>query len=104
MSWGAVEWTALGVVSSIVVTVLGFAIRATFKVADVQAEAEAAKKSASGAISRIITLEQQVTEFRVAVARDYVQSEMLVSLEKRIVDALDRMSGRIDDLIHRNQK
>jgi flagellar basal body-associated protein FliL len=63
---------------------------------DAKSAADAAKAQAATAIARVITLEIALTNLRVEVARDYVSQPKLDTMEKRVVDAINRLGERVD--------
>jgi hypothetical protein len=47
----------------------------------------------------VIEVEKQLTEHRVAVAKDYVSNDTVRALENRIIAAINTLGDRIDGLI-----
>jgi hypothetical protein len=107
---GALEWTALGVVFSILSGILWFVIGLTDRLNKAEAKAETADAQANTArISvaanrvEIDRLETSLVEHRVAVAREYVSKDTLASLESRIVEAINRLGDRLDRMFTANK-
>lgn len=77
-------------------SVITFWMNFSNRISDATSTAEAAAKQASGAIARVITLEKELTDLRVEVARDYVSKGTLDGMEKRVVEAINRLGERVD--------
>jgi hypothetical protein len=100
---GALEWTALGVLCSIIIAIGGVVVRLTDRINKSEAKADAALTLADSAkISvaanrlEIDRMENSLVEHRVAVAKEYVSKDTLASLETRIVEAINRLGDRLD--------
>ena len=82
-----------------VTSAIGFAtfwMTLSGRISDATAKAEAAGKQASAATARVISLEKELTDLRVEVARDYVSKGTLDGMEKRVVEAINRLGERVD--------
>lgn len=102
---GALEWTALGVIATVVSICGGVLVRLMDRLNQAEARAETAEKvanSASIAIQanhlEIDRIKADLVDHRVAVAREYVSKDTLASLETRIVDAINRLGDRLDKM------
>lgn len=102
----ALEWTALGVAVTVLSTVIGLVVRLMDRLNKSEAKADAAEKTADGAVISFHTnkleierVEADLVDHRVAVAREYVSKDTLVSLETRIVDAINRLGDRLDKIL-----
>lgn len=102
---GALEWSAIGVVVTILSICGGVLVRLTDRLNKAEGKAEAADtKAAAAAISvasnglEIERLRADLVDHRVAVAREYVSKDTLASLETRIVDAINRLGDRLDKM------
>ncbi|NEU94830.1 hypothetical protein [Bradyrhizobium uaiense] len=80
-------------------SILTFWMNFSNRIVEAKSIADAATKQASGAVSRAITLEKELTDLRVEVARDYVSKDTLGALEKRVIDAINALGTRIDGLV-----
>jgi hypothetical protein len=77
-------------------SVVTFWMNFSNRITEANARAEAAGKQSSSAIARSITLEKELTDLRVEVARDYVSKGTLDGMEKRVVEAINRLGERVD--------
>lgn len=77
-------------------SVISFWMNFSSRISDAKSKAEAAGKQASSATARIISLEKELTDLRVEVARDYVSKGTLDGMEKRVVEAINRLGERVD--------
>lgn len=91
-------WSAVGVTFTIMSGLVGYAFRLAGLLGAANSKADAAQKQAAGATARVIDMEKQLTDHRVAVAKDYVSNDTLAKLENRIVDAINRLGDRLDDM------
>ncbi|KRQ11948.1 hypothetical protein AOQ73_05945 [Bradyrhizobium pachyrhizi] len=104
------ETSTIIALAALVVTLVGGALGfATFwmnfstRIGDANSKADAAAKQAesvgkqaSAATARVITVEKELTDLRVEVARDYVSTKMLDGFEKRVTEAINGLGVRID--------
>jgi|SRR5581483_10369480 len=80
------------------IAIITFWMKISHRIDEADAKAEAADKAAASADVRIVSVEKELVEHRVSVAREYVSKETLVSLEKRIVEAINQVGVRLDSL------
>lgn len=80
-------------------SILTFWMNFSTRIAEAKSSAEMAGKQASTSVARAITLEKELTDLRVEVARDYVSKDTLGSLEKRVIEAINQLGNRIDGMI-----
>lgn len=76
--------------------ILTFWMNFSNRIGKADAKAETAGKQSSAATARVITIEKELTELRVSVARDYVSKDTLDVMEKRVIDAINRLGDRLD--------
>jgi hypothetical protein len=76
--------------------ILTFWMNFSNRIGDANSAAEAAGRQSSAATARVITLEKELTDLRVSVARDYVSKDTLDVMEKRVIDAINRLGDRLD--------
>ena len=91
--------TVVGGLLGIVVSggsVITFWMNFSSRIGDANSKAEAAGKQSSAATARVITLEKELTELRVSVARDYVSKDTLDVMERRVIEAINRLGDRLD--------
>ncbi len=86
----------IGTLCGVALAFLTFWLNFSGRVSDANSRAETASKQASSATSRVITVEKELTDLRVEVARDYVSNNKLDAMEKRVVDAISGLGARID--------
>lgn len=101
-------WSAVAAVCAVITLqiVIGtVAIKNVDRINKAEAKAIAAKDradtasiAAAGLNLEIERVEKDLVEHRVAVAREYVSKSTLESLETRIVDAINRLGDRLNDL------
>ena len=77
-------------------SIISFWMNFSNRISDANAAATAAGKQASSATARVISLEKELTDLRVEVARDYVSKGTLDGMEKRVVEAINRLGERVD--------
>lgn len=99
---GVVEWSALAAAITFAITVGGVLVRLVDRLNKSETKAAAADKSACTALARIITVEKQLVDLRVSVAKEYVSHPTLATLENRIVEAINRLGDRLDKIISRD--
>lgn len=78
------------------VTLAGFIWKLADRLRSLEAEANAAKSSAAAASSHAISLQKEMSEFKVDAARRFVTDEMLTKVEERVIAAIDRLADRLD--------
>lgn len=105
--------TVIGSILGIIVaggTIVTFWMNFATKIANNKAAADAAATSAgnaniaiSGMHIEIDRLKGELVEHRVAVAREYVSKDTLATLESRVIDAINSLGQRLDNLFKQNQ-
>lgn len=85
--------------------VVTFWMRLSDRITKANAKAEAAETAAGhaniaiqGAHLEIDRLKAEVVEHRVAVAKEYVSKDTLNTLESRVIDAINSLGQRLDNL------
>jgi hypothetical protein len=92
-------WSAIGAAFTVLTTMGGFVLRLADRINKAETIAGSAGKQANSAVARVIEVEKQLTEHRVAVAKDYVSNDTVRALENRIIAAINTLGDRIDGLI-----
>lgn len=90
MDWGlvvAVLTLCLGALGGLVAWVVRFT------------KAESSSETAREALRKTESLEKELSDFRVAVARDYATAAMVAAVEGRVVAAIDRLGDRLDRIL-----
>lgn len=102
---GAVEWSALSAAIVLLISIIGVVVRLLDRISKADAKAEAADKTAQAAAISIAAnhleierLKADLVDHRVAVAKEYVSKDTLVSLENRVIDAINSLGQRLDSL------
>ena len=105
---GGIEWSVLGSVVAAIVAIGGVIVRLVDRINKADAKADAAERqavalSASLSVARLElqSLEADLVDHRVAVAKEYVSKDTLASLETRIVEAINRLGDRLDKMLTR---
>jgi hypothetical protein len=96
---GPLEWTAIGVTVTVLATIGGIVVRLTDRINKSEAKADAAGTAATESRADVERLEAAVVEFRVAVAKEYVSKDTLATFETRVLDAINRLTDRFDQLL-----
>lgn len=78
------------------VTMAGFIWKLADRLRALEADASAAKAKASAAADHAISLQKEISEFKVDAARRFVTDEMLTKVEERVIAAIDRLADRLD--------
>lgn len=85
--------------------VVTFWMRLSDRITKADAKAEAAETAASNANIaaaaahlEIDRLKSELVEHRVAVAKEYVSKDTLATLESRVIDAINSLGQRLDNL------
>ncbi len=87
---GTLEWTAISAIVAIVIAIGGVVVRLMDRINKAEIR--------SATVDR---LEHDLVEHRVAVAREYVSKETLANLETRIVEAINRIGDRLDQILQK---
>jgi flagellar basal body-associated protein FliL len=95
-NWIAVAAIVVTIVLAIIGAVAIWAVRVNKGVS--------AEKSAEKAHERIDELNSAFGEFRAHVAANYASNTMLDQMEKRVVDAINRLGDRLDRAFERRSK
>lgn len=74
--------------------ILFFWVRLSDRISTADAKAEAATKSASAAIARVIKTEEELVAHRVMVAAEYVKIGMLNDFRTEVIGAINRLSDQ----------
>lgn len=91
--------------------VITFWMRLSDRIGAATAKAEAGETAASnaniavaGMHLEIDRLNSELVEHRVAVAKEYVSKDTLNTLESRVIDAIDRLGQRLDNLFKQQNR
>jgi hypothetical protein len=80
------------------VAIITFWMKINNRISEADASAEAANRSASMAIARVIETEKQLVDHRVKVAAEYVSKEMLNDFRSELLGAINRLSDQVVSL------
>lgn len=105
IDWPWQAWTAIIALITLHLLIGGILVRgmdrlnrAQSKADQVEKEVDAATIAIANSRSEIERIEKELVDHRVVVAREYVSNETLVSLESRIVEAINRLGDRLDKM------
>lgn len=93
------QWGSIAVAISVLLTMLRMLLALSDRLNKSEDKADAASILAVSAKERITELEIQVVNHRVAVAKEYVSNTTLILLENRMIDAINRLGDRLDQLL-----
>jgi hypothetical protein len=71
-----------------------FWVRLSDRISSADAKAEAATKSASTALARVIKTEEELVEHRVKIAEEYVSKTTLGEFRNELLGAINRLSDQ----------
>jgi hypothetical protein len=110
-SWGAL--TAIAAIVTLLVVLGGVLVRLVNRINENELSAKVAKDEAlsaalctTGLKMTVESVQKELTEHRVAVARDYVSKDTMATMENRILKAIEGLGLRLDGLfnsIHDNR-
>lgn len=96
---------SVGVIVTSIYAVIKFWMRLSDRITNADGKAEAAETAANNANIaataarlEIDRLKNELVEHRVAVAREYVSKDTLATLESRVIDAINSLGQRLDNL------
>jgi hypothetical protein len=82
--------------------VVFFWVRLSDRISTADAKADAATKSASTALARVIKTEEELVEHRVKLAEEYASKQMLNDFRGELLGAINRVSDQIMTLFKKD--
>ena len=79
-----------------VIAVSGWQWKLSGRISKTESDASSAFLNAAAAKMRSDILEDQFNEFRIHVASEYANRDHLEQLEKKLIDAINRLGDRLD--------
>ncbi len=92
------SWPTIAAMVTVVSVIGGFIYRLSGQISETSARSKAAVEIAKTAAAKAEQNERALVEHRVSVAREYVTTTTLASLENKVVEAINRLGDRLDSL------